>query len=295
MHKPFRSHSRTISDFIIKKPTNPATHQASLVTASPTPYTALFKSKYRMPAKPPRKRRSYETKRKIRQQRRRDQNHKLRVGPKLHSTPVGIYNLAISAIDGFAASKGLPKTEVRDFAAERFGRMPSSIGSLVRRARANYTSTGSYDIFVSPRERTAQFDVVRETLDGYFDKDGNMRINPTYKQYFKDIKSACSKLGLRNMSTKTVWKYTSLFDWGFKAPSTVNNLDKKETMEKRVDFSTLLLQLAKNNTCELLFCDEMSFLPTRTVQRGWLRRIMKRFFLKTQPHPGTIPCVSAHS
>jgi hypothetical protein len=87
-------------------------------------------------------------------------------------------------------------------------------------------------------ERTAQFDVVRETLDGYFDEDGNMRINPTYKQYLKDIKNACSKLGLRNMSTKTVWKYTSLFDWGFKAPSTVNNLDKKETMEKRVDFST---------------------------------------------------------
>ena len=122
MHKPFRSHSRTISDFIIKKPTNPATHQPSLVTDSPTPYTALFKSKYQMPAKPPKRRRSYETKRKIRQQTRRDQNRQLRVGPKLPSTPIGIYNLAISAIDDFAAlEKKLHRTKTLVYLADNAG------------------------------------------------------------------------------------------------------------------------------------------------------------------------------
>jgi transposase len=168
-----------------------------------------------------------------------------------------------------------------------------SLGSLVRRAKANYTSTGSYDIFVSPRECTAQFDVVRETLDGYFDSDGNMLINPTYKQYLTDINNACSELGLRNMSTKTVWKYTKLFDWGFKVPSLVNNLDKKETMEKRVDFSTLLLQLANDDTSELLFQDEMSFFAYKNrAKRLAPKDHEKVFFENPTPSRHDALCIS---
>lgn len=64
-------------------------------------------------------------------------------------------------------------------------------------------------------------------------------------------------------------------------------------MEKRVDFSTLLLQLAKNNTCELLFCDEMSFFAYKNrAKRLAPKNHEKVFFENPTPSRHDPLCIS---
>ena len=212
-----------------------------------------------LPTKGRKKALSYESKRKRRQNEAR-KRHALQKTIRVFPTSSwGFYNQGIHACDTIGQRFDIKPSKLWSVAAEIYGRSARSLAILADRINTRLENDSTYDAFVATREETIQKKVIEAVLDSYLDDEGRVTKNPTFLEYYKDVANACKDIDINPMAKSTMWKYTKVFHWSFKTPNKQTNLNKVDTMAKRVQFSKELLAIFDNPMMEALFMDEMSF------------------------------------